>query len=454
MSVELNLETITSTLKQYKSDVEGIISAKVKEQSDAATAQITELTGKLKTIDEGLETLKKSSAVKLGLPGIESEKQKWSWVRFFQAMYLSAAGGKIASVPQFSDPWGKCAPFEKEVCEQYAKRRNTEAIFGFEKKDFGADDGSSGGFIVPPEIYNGDIISTTYAQTPILNMPVMRLPNLMGDLPIPVDSGNLTAYWLGETAAPTKSDSSFGLKWLRPKKLGVFTKISNRLLASSNYAVEAIIRDKMSRDASVELSRGLTLGKGSENEPKGLLSNSGFTTATALGTNGTRFGIDDAIAMKQALAAANELRDTSSYGYLMRPEVYFGMLRERTAQYSGQAKREQAPVIPGSLLLDPTVLENALRAKLGSTTQIANNLVKGTSSTCSQVVYGDFSKFVFASFRDPIFRVSDVAADGSGGSAFLQDQLYLVMFLECDCQLLRASAFASLLDAETLESKW
>ena len=237
----------------------------------------------------------------------------------------------------------------------------------------------------------------------------------------------------------------------------MFCKISNRLIAYSNYAIETLIRDKMSRDASVELSRGLTLGLGTESQPQGLMQATnlaGMTDAGNAGTNGGKFTIDHLMKMKTALAAVNELRDTNSYGSLMRPEVFYGMLRERITQYSTQSRGRGAPIVPGSLVLDPGTIQNSVGMQIGHTTQLSATETQGTSETSSTVVAGDFSKFVYASFRDPIFRVSDVAGDGGTGSALLDDQLYLVMFLECDSRLLRKSAFAKLIGAETLESSW
>lgn len=462
--MEFTLEALQEKLEQFKTGVSSLIETKIAEQSTKADEEVKGLKGNLEEIEKGLAAVKDEMKTKgsFGLPGMEYEKKNWSWARFFHAMYRSVVWMKNPNMPQMtaSESFDKFAPFEKEVCAQYGKRRDMEIdemakSLGMSKRDFEADDGSKGGFLVPPELYSGDIIETTYKRTPILQMPVLRLTGLKGDLPIPRDTGNLTAYWVSETGKPTKTDSSFALEWLRPKKLGVFTKVSNRLVASSNEAIEALIREKMSRDASVKLSDGLTNGKGAESEPKGILQETGNMTAStnALATNGARFTVDKLLAMQQALAAADELRDDNGYGAIMRPEVYFGMLRERIRQYSAQSYKDGAPILPGTLVMDASAIESATGVRIGHTTQIATS-TKGTSTTCSKVILGYWPYFAYASWRDPVFRVSDVAGDGGTGSAFLEDQLYMVMFMECDCRLLRPAAFTYVDDAETTESSW
>jgi HK97 family phage major capsid protein len=231
--------------------------------------------------------------------------------------------------------------------------------------------------------------------------------------------------------------------------------VSNRLLDQTNNAIEMIVKNKMALDASVELSRGLTAGKGSDSEGRGILEYYSQMTGTKnLGTSGARFTIDDLASMKQSLAVANELRDTNTNGAIMHPAAFWGMLRERTEMYSAQAKGKGAPVIDGKLIINPADIENALTMKIQNTTQIPGTNTVGTSSTCSKVIAGDWSKFCYASFRDPIFRVSDVASDSTGRSALLNDELFMVMFLEYDCACLRPSAFSGRGGAETNEANW
>ena len=472
---------LLKTLSEHKASFEATVEALKKEQSDAANKSIGEIKAEIEKLSVAIKELEKANSKPFGVPGLKEElksgKIKFSWMNMARAMYAEECkrfGGQaldkcLEILGTVEKPWDTFAAQEKEMCIAYAKAQGQnfgEAVskapgFGMGpngiRRDMTAIDGSSGGFLIPPEVYMGEIIEPVYANTAMLKLPTMKLTGLRGDMPIPVDSQHLTGYWVGESKKPTKSDGAWQLQWLRPKKAGVFSKVSNRLLSFSNYDLGAEIKKKMTMDMSILLSAALTSGSGSDYTPRGLLADiASMTASTALGTNGARFSVTDLLYLKMALAAVNELRDTPTYGALMHPNAYFGMLTERVpTATSGMSTKNGIPLQAGTFgLLDPIAVENAVKFKIEHTTQIPATNAKGTSTTCSTVVAGDFSKFCFATFRDPIFRVSDVAGDGSTGSAFLDDQLYLVMFLEVDSRMLRAAAFSYVNDAETKPSNW
>ena len=434
-------EELKGMLESFRDGITSTIESKAKEQNDKAAEEITELRGKLTEAEKGIEhltgELKKNKS--FGLPGVETEKKDFNWGRYFVGLAKNFKVQKgLCDSGEAKKFWDTEASFEQRVC-----------------KDYDSSTGANGAFLVPPQIYQGDVIDTVYANTAIMQMPVLKFTGLNSDMPIPVDNGNLSAYHLGETEAPAKTSSSFKLEWLRPKKIGVYVRVSNRLLDQTSNAIEMIVKNKMAMDASVELSRGLTNGSGADSEGKGILQFYSQMTGTKnLATNGARFSIDDLAGMKQSLAVANELRDTNTNGAIMHPSAFWGMLRERTEMYSAQANKKGQPTIDGKMLISQSDIENALNFKIQSTTQIPGTNAIGTSSTCSKVIAGDWSKFVYATFRDPIFRVSDVASDSTGRSALLNDELFMVMFLEYDCNCLRPSAFSGRDGAETSEASW
>jgi len=447
MANELSQEKLESMLTSFRDDVTKAIDTRVKQESDVATKEVGELQKKLGEANAAIKELQESSKKSFGLAGLDGGvAKKFSWANYYRGLALNhdASKGRIESSVA-KNYWDKEASFEATLCREY----------GATVKDFNATDGSSGGFVVPPQVYQGDIIDTVYANTAVLQMPVLKLPNLRSDVPIPVDNGNLTAYSLGETEKPTKTSSSFKLEWLRPKKIGCFVKISKRLLYQTNDTIATLIKSKITNDMSVKLSAMLTNGKGADSEGKGIMQYvDDMTDYKTLSANGARFTIDHLASMKQSLAVVNELRDTPTYGAIMRPEVEWGMLRQKVEMYSGQSTKNGMNILPASLILDKANIEGPLKMKIASTTQISATDTCGTTTTASKVVLGDWSKFVYASFRDPEFRMSDVAGDGSTGSALLDDELYMVMFLEYDCVCLRAAAFTARKGAQTAEASW
>ena len=439
MTVELN--ELKGMLETFRDGVVKAIDDKVKVQSDAANTEIATLKGQLSEATKAITTLQDEIAKKksFGLPGVDGKgEQKFSWAKFYVGLAKNHKASKsLISFDEAKKFWDGEASFEQRVC-----------------KDYNAGDGTAGGFLVPPQIYQGDIIDTVYANTAIMKLPVLKFTGLSADMPIPVDGGNLTAYDLGETSPPTKTNSTFKLEWLRPKKIGAYARVSNRLLDQTNNAIEMIIRNKMAMDMAVHLANRLTNGTGSDSQGKGIMQFiASMTGVSALTANGRRLTIDDLASMKQSLAVANELRDTNTLGAILHPSALWGMLREKTEMYSAQVSRNGQPKL-GSLMLDKSVIENALKAKIEDTTQISATQTSGTSSTCSTAVLGDWSKFVYASFRDPIFKVSDVASDSDGNSAFLNDDLMMVMFMEYDCNCLRPTAFTARTGVQTAEASW
>lgn len=433
----IDKEEMKSMLSDFKVNVEKAIDEKTKAASDTSTKEISDLREKLTIAEKALDEIKEQNKKSFGLPGVEKEKEKFNWSKYFTGLFKNYKAS-IGELPtdEVKSFWDKEASFEGRVC-----------------KDYSAGDGSSGGFVVPPQIYQGDIIDTVYANTAVMKMPVMKFEGLKTDMPIPIDKGNLTAYHVGETEAPTKTGSSFGLEWLRPKKIGVYVRVSERLLYQTNNAIEMIVKQKMALDAAVKMSYGLTAGKGSDSEPKGISQYySSMTGTKVLSTNGRRFSIDDIAAQKQALATANELRDSNTYGTIMRPEVFWGMLRERNEYVSSQAVSKQGLKV-ASLLIDQTAIQSALKVSIESTTQVPLS-TSGTSATTSKVITGDWNKFAVATFRDPIFRISREATDAAGHSALLNDEVFMVMFLEYDCVCTRPTSFCGFDGAETVEANW
>jgi HK97 family phage major capsid protein len=456
--VELTVSALEGMLTKFRDEIKGIVPGLVKEQSTDADGKIADLQTQLKDIELGLkkiEDVKKDNAT-FGLPGLEHEKKNFSWTRFFRAMYEAAASGK-GSCPVINNPW-KSASFEERVCKDYMQRRGVELtsfIHNPVNKDYTSGDGGEGGFLVPPEITQ-EIIDLAMPSMPVLNMPgIMKLTNLRGDLPVPKVLSRNTGYHLGENSAPTKSTGSFGLEWMRPKKVGAFTKQSNRLLYQTSGSSDALIKRLLAEGVAIEMHQKLITGTGSDNQPLGILNTSVVNQMTACPSNdGTQLTIDDMAQMQMKLAIANELRDTPSYGYLMRPEAFWGLLRQTVKQYSGQGRKDAAPILSGSILLDRAVIERSIGKAMRDTTHIGATDTAGGRSTSSKVIFGDWSLFWYATWRDPIFRVSDQASDGAGNSAFLEDMLYMVMFQEYDARIMRPSAFTVKSGIETNDAQW
>ncbi len=397
------------------------------EGSKEFNTKLEELDTRFKTIEEQMK------AAPSGVPGLSDEKDEFSFAKLINAAIMQK-DGKV-------DPW-KDAGFERSACEAW-----------MQTKDAIAQDGSQGGYLIPPE-YSSEVVGLTLANMPILNMGVRKLTGLKGDLPIPRITGRNTGYWVGETEAPTESSGSFGEFTLRPKKVGAWTKISRRLVRQTSGAADAIIKQNLSEGMALKLNEGLLSGTGSDAQPLGILNTSGMTTTAAKYTNGDRFTVDYAAAMNQALDVANEISDAGQYGYIMRPEVLGGLKRQNVLQFSGQTVGTGQPLDMQNILMTKEKLAAVIGYPLESTTQLSNSLTKGTSSTCSNVIYGNWQQFYVGFWMGFELRVSAEASDTLGSSSFLKDQFMVLALQEVDSNVGRATAFTTIADAETLEANW
>jgi HK97 family phage major capsid protein len=436
--MELTIDQIKTELEIYKKQVEDCVQQKLTSQ----TVEVKSLQTELEKINKSIADIKQGQAG--SVPGLKEElaKKAFSFGNYISAQYKMANTHAAGS----NDPW-RGAEYEREIIESYAKTKaNT------------AGDGSAGGYLIPPEV-TSDIIDLAIAQMPIFALGATVLKGLTGELPVPKLTGRTTAYHVGENVKPTVSQNSYGVVYFRPKKVAAYTKQSNRLIYQSKGVSDKVIRQSLSEALALEMQHGLMAGVGSESEPLGVFNHTGFTTSTVgtaglISTNGGRFRVDHAANMQDDLDDANELAMPGSFGYLMSPRVKGGLKRERVVQYSGQSEANGAPVMALNPLMSDKVLSDILGYQIKTSTLVPKTDTKGTSSTCSRVLFGNWTKFWIGMWRDMQIKVSDQAGDGSTGSAFLDDQLYILVQQEYDCHLVRATAMTQVVGAENDPSLW
>lgn len=437
------IDQVKQELKTFSEDILTKVSERATSTSEEAKAEIKTMKDALDEATKKVEEMEKQlqESKRAGLPGLDEElkKKNFSWQSFIGGLYKQVNPNAVGH----GNPW-KDAEYEKEICEEYAKvRANT------------AGDGSQGGYLIPQEI-TSEVIDLAMAAIPLMDMGVTKLTGLYGELPVPKLTGRPTGYWVAENEKPTESENTYGVVNLRPKKLGAFTKQSNRLIYQSRGTSDSIIKQQLSNAMALKLHEGLVTGTGTESQPLGVMNTSGMTSSTA-GTSGAingRFRLDHAAVMRRDLDVADELHETGSFGYLMRPEVKSGLSRERVLQYSGQTENTAQPILAINPLMSDQMIENILGNMLRTSTQLSATESSGGVSTSSSVIFGNWKYLWVAFWRDLMIKVSDTAGDGSTGSAFLDDQLYIVSFQEVDAQVMRATAFTKVTGAYTTESDW
>lgn len=161
-----------------------------------------------------------------------------------------------------------------------------ERTYGGSSPEFralGASDFTAGGALVPDE-FSSEIIPLMLAESVFRKAGAVVLP-LRGTLEIPKMTGGITGYWVGENAAITPSQGTFGSVKLIEKKLASVTPISNDLLRLGGPNVDRLIRDNIVTALANAEDTAFFKGAGTAYEPRGIFYQ--MTAAHKSATAGT-----------------------------------------------------------------------------------------------------------------------------------------------------------------------
>jgi HK97 family phage major capsid protein len=427
------------------------ILAEIKKIEDSAVAKINALEAKIedktKLIDElkskiTAETDKIRADISKGglkLPGLEEEvkRGKVTLTRTLRGLLLN--------------DWTGCEAELEAVTECKKKNMQLQEIVNKAPGQY-ATQGQAGGAFIPIEV-SSIVVPLAFARTPIMQLGVTKLDNLSSNITLPKVLTRGTGYWMGENAVPTaQSAATFGQINLNPKRLAVYDRISNQLLLQAPEVAEKILMEQLSLSISLKLHSTMLYGTGTQYQPKGIFNHS-ITSSTAIGASGGRFKLTHAIAMQKDIDNADLLVDSGKFAYIMHPIVKWGMRDERITMYSGAAANSGMPINWFNGMNDKG-LEDFLGYPFKTTTQIAKTSTKGNSTTCSDVVFGDFANFYVATWAGMTVKKTDQATDANGNSAWLQDETWIMLQLQTDWVIGNEAAFTQINDAETTSANW
>jgi len=235
---------------------------------------------------------------------------------------------------------------------------------------------SAGGYTVPVATMPGVLEALTPASS-LIQAGVGILP--LGEGAKSYNFAALdalpTAAWRAENGVVSESAPTFKNIAVTPHDLSFMVKMSRELLADSPNAEQAL-QVAIGQAMAIELDRAGLLGSGTAPEPRGLKNTSGIQTVTS-GTNGAVLAsYANFFSGLTALMGANAPMPNAA---IMAPRslVKLGGLVDTT---------NQPLQVPGMLQ----------GIKLLQTSQLPINQTVGTSTDCSDIFLGDFSKMFFA----------------------------------------------------------
>ena len=296
------------------------------------------------------------------------------------------------------------------------------------KRDMTATGGSpagvEGGYNIQTNV--GGIIDVLLPATVLNGLGVTRFDNLTGNLDLPQASTQPAAGWNTENGTATEKSPAFGKVSFSPKRLAAFIQVSNQLLRQSSNSIDAYVRQYLINAMAQELEKAAIKGGGT-NEPTGIIGNSNVNVIFAGGASSNSTNANGAaVVWADVVNAMKAVENSNAMGqaYLTNPLVKAAL----------QTTSRQASGVEGNFILQSGAGElNGY--PLAVTTNVPSNLAKGSSSTLSGMIFGDWSKLGIASWGGMELTVDPF----SGATAGLTN---MVLNSYMDVNLLQPKAFA------------
>ena len=308
----------------------------------------------------------------------------------------------------------KDAGFEREVSNAIADASGTEsrglfmpheALFGGsmlrqqEKKT-----PEKGGILVDTDMRTDMYTEILKNRTVLGALGATVLSGLQGDVDIPKQLSEGNFYWLDEDGEAPLTDIDFGTIGLSPKTISGAIAITRRLRKQASMSIENLVRNELLSGVAVTTDKGYFYGSGEDNQPLGLMYQTGIPGLTYA----DKFGWDEAVDMETQVGQANV--SANGMGYLT------------SVGQRGAAKKTFVAPGTGERLWHSNEV-NGHRA-------IASNQINPDTW-----IFGDFAQVLIA-----LWGVVDLKVDTSTKAA--SDGLILRVFQDVDVNARRKEAFS------------
>jgi HK97 family phage major capsid protein len=292
-------------------------------------------------------------------------------------------------------------------------------------RDLNVTTSTAGGHTVATDLLSGSFIDMMRNKMATVGLGATMMNDLVGNIAIPRQTGGATSYWVAESGAATESQAAFDQVQMSPKTVGSMSDISRKMLLQSSLDVEAFVRNDLATSLALAIDSAAINGTGSSNQPKGVLNTTGIGSVVG-GTNGAAPDWKDIVDLESAVAADNA--DLGALGYLTNAKVRGKLLQTEKASSTGQYVWSD---------------NNTLRGyNAAVSNQVPSNLTKGSTSTCSAIVYGNWNDLIIGTWGG-----IDINVDTSTGSS--SGTVRVVALQDVDVAVRHAESFAAMKDATT-----
>lgn len=200
------------------------------------------------------------------------------------------------------------------------------------------------------------------------------LTDLLGEVPV-ITSAAISADWGAEGAAASTKKANYAKAVMKPHRNSVNVVVTKDLLRQTSFDVEQDLINKITEAHAVLLESAAIAGKGTDNEPKGILNTVGIGDV-AMGTNGAAISWKKVVELETKVNSVNANRGRMAY--LTNAKVFGALKTTEKATGSGRF-----------------IMEDAAAGRCnGYVTEFSNlvpsNLTKGSGSNLSAMIFGNF----------------------------------------------------------------
>ena len=323
---------------------------------------------------------------------------------------------------------------EREVSEEIAKRTGREArgfyapdSFWGGRRDLTVGTATAGGHLVGTDHLGDQFVDALRARLVFNELGARFMTGLRGDVAIPKLATGVSAGFVAENGATSEVNAVFSQITMSPKSLGAFTDVSRLLMIQSDPSVEQIVRDDL-LNAIAQKIEDVAIEGGGSNEPSGIIDTAGIGSV-AIGTNGGALTWQAITDLVKEVEVDNAAINGNTLAYLTNPKV-----KSHMASTSKVASTD-------SVMLLDAPWDNVYGYNLAVTNNVPSDLTKGTLSTASALIFGDFSQLMMGFFSTPDVLVDPYTA-GSTGAVRIR------VMQELDVAVRHAQSFAACLDID------
>lgn len=383
-----------------------------------------------RAINEGMSVDDFNAALldKVGSPGALETKSAEIGMTDKEAQSFSFLRAINAIANPGNQAFQKAAGFEYECSRAASAAAGKEAQgimipLDVLKRDLTVGTPTAGGNLVATDLLSGSFIDMLRNRSSVFSRAIV-LDGLVGNIAIPRQTGGATAYWVGESGAPTESQQAVDQVSMTPKTVGAFTDISRKLLLQSSISVENFVRGDLARTIALELDRIGLNGSGASNEPEGIANVTGIGSED-IGTNGGAITWAKVVDLESNISANNA--DIGNMTYITNAKVRGAM-----------KKALKAAGVAGYIMDNGMV--NGYEPVISN--QVLGDISKGTGTNLSQMFFGNYADLVYGLWSGLDLTVDPYTNSTSG-------TLRVVALQDADLAVRHPESFALIGDIDT-----